>query len=102
MRYVEIGGYGFEYDTRHTAKDDPTDIGQGRKLSDVYGSYSYAKARAWSSCEEMVERLNGWGLHITSHNCNFFTVGFYFDHPDTGEIMYCRRTARYNYLYSVE
>lgn len=48
-------------------------------LSDVYGSYSTAKARAFRYCMERVEEENGYGPRIISCNCNVFTFAFKVD-----------------------
>lgn len=48
-------------------------------LWDVYGTCSRAKERAYEQCENKMHDMNGYGLKITSHNSNFFTVMFLFD-----------------------
>lgn len=54
------------------------------ELSDVYGSYSSAKYRAFLYCKDLCEKLNGTDFYIASHNCMFFSVVFRFTHPTTG------------------
>ena len=49
---------------------------EGYKLSDVYGSYSKNKERAFRDCKDLCEDKNGWGLCIIAHNANYFTVKF--------------------------
>lgn len=49
---------------------------EGYKLSDVYGSYSTNKEKAFDRCKELCKEENGWGLCIIGHNCNYFTVKF--------------------------
>lgn len=48
-------------------------------LSDVYSSYSSAKARAFKDCIDLMNEKNGYGLYITSHNTNVFTCAFQVD-----------------------
>lgn len=52
---------------------------EGYKLSDIYGSYSSNKEKAFKDCKELCKEREGWGLCIISHNCNYFTVKFYTD-----------------------
>lgn len=70
------------------------------RLEDVYGSYSVFKARADRWCREKMEKMSGWGYKITSHNCNFFTVMWEYENPETGEIMLNKETAHGSYTFS--
>ena len=47
-----------------------------RTLDEVYGSYSTAKARAYSYCVDLMKAHDGEGLVILGHNCMTFSVGF--------------------------
>lgn len=64
-------------------------------LSDVYGRYSTAKEVAWNYCKELMEKHNGWGLRIISHNVFMFTAGFLFRDPETNALkfMYITKTS---------
>ena len=57
-------------------------------LSDVYGRFSTAKARAWEYCKDLCATSNGWGLKVISHNTNFFSAGFLFTDPETGVVRF--------------
>lgn len=72
------------------------------ELWHVYGSYSSAKINAFNYCERLMNDLNGWGLRIISHNIMQFTVGFEFDHPETGELCFAYITRDYNRFMKVE
>lgn len=48
-----------------------------RKLSDCYGTYSFAKAQAYLDCKDFMNDLNGEDLRIVSYSSDFFTVGFW-------------------------
>lgn len=64
-------------------------------LSDVYDSYSTAKAQAWRYCEDLVAKHDGWGLRVISHNIFMFTAGFLFRDPETDALkfMYITKTS---------
>ena len=47
-----------------------------RRLSDVYGSYSCAKACAENDCLRWCAEEGGHGFKIISYNCNFFTAAW--------------------------
>ena len=64
----------------------------GDSLSEVYGSYSSAKAAAWKHCERLCAELDGYCLCITSANTYTFTAQFEFDNPENGRPMVCRIT----------
>jgi hypothetical protein len=68
------------------------------ELEDVYGRYSAAKARAFEYCEMLCDSLDGYNLRITGHNTMTFTVGFIFNHPETGETCLAKITRDYNYF----
>ena len=45
-------------------------------LRDCYGSYSYAKERAFNYCKELCDKYNGTGLKIIGYNTCGFSCGF--------------------------
>lgn len=50
---------------------------EGYKLSDIYGSYSNAKDKAWKNCyKEYLDNIYSENFHIISHNSNFFTIAW--------------------------
>lgn len=72
------------------------------ELWHVYGSYSSAKINAFNYCERLMNDLKGWGLRIISSNIMQFTVGFEFEHPETGELCFAYITRDYNRFMKVE
>ena len=74
---------------------------EGVNLSDVYGTYSVAKERAYNYCRKLCDRFNGWGFQIVSHNINTFSVQFAFENPLNGCIMLAYITRDHNHLYFV-
>lgn len=48
----------------------------GYTLRDVYGSYSYAKERAYNYCLRKCEEEGGCDFHISSYNTFGFTVAW--------------------------
>lgn len=85
----------------HPYANAPIRDGEGVVLSDVYGSYSVAKERAYNYCSELCDRFNGWGFQIVSHNTMTFSVQFKFENPLNGRIMLAYITRDYNHLYLV-
>lgn len=85
--------------TCHPYAEAPRYRGRGVVLSDVYGSYSDAKERAYDYCVRLCEEFDGWGFQIVSHNCNFFTVQFKFKNPLNGRTMVAVITKRKHQLY---
>jgi hypothetical protein len=71
--------------------------GRGNSLSEVYGSYSSAKAAAWERCERLCSDLDGFNLCITSANSFVFTAQFEFDNPENGRPMVCHITPSRTY-----
>lgn len=65
-------------------------------LDTCYGRYSKAKANAWKYCEELCNRLDGWGLKVVTHNVNIFTAGFLFTDDETGVIRFMYITPSYD------
>lgn len=49
---------------------------QGEELSDVYDSYSTAKAEAYKDCKTWYEEDKGTGFRIISHCRNNFSVAW--------------------------
>lgn len=47
-----------------------------RRLSDVYGRYSCAKAAAENDCLRWCDEEGGQGFKIISHNSNFFSAAW--------------------------
>ena len=85
--------------TCHPYADAPIRQGEGVYLSDVYGSYSVAKERAYNHCRKLCDSFNGWGFQIVGHNCMTFSVQFEFENPLNGCIMLAHITRDYNHLY---
>lgn len=46
-------------------------------LYDVYARPSVYKENAWDEIESDCKTVHGYGLHVTSHNVNFFSTCFY-------------------------
>lgn len=98
---VEGHKYVFEYHPRTFVRFEWPDVGAPRELSDVYGSYSYAKEYAYNDCLECFKRLDGFAWQILSHNVFQFTVGFYFIDPASGDTFWARLTSNAWHLYPV-
>lgn len=64
-------------------------------LSDVYGSYSTAKERAWNWCFTKMQSQNGYGFRIVSHNIMVFTCAWLYDAEDGTHMNY--ETAQHSY-----
>lgn len=78
---------------------------QGFSLSDVYGSYSWAKGSAWQECfNKFQEDKKAYGFRITSHNSNFFTVAWDTEKidADTGEIIPVRHVETAYNSYDIQ
>lgn len=95
MKTKRFGDYPF------TSHKPMTVFSQGRDLSDVYGSFSEAKRRAYATCRRMCDALEGWDFCIVSHNTNVFCVAFRFVDQDTGEDIQAYITPTYNYYWYV-
>lgn len=65
-------------------------------LWDVYGRFSQAKRNAFDYCVDLMNELNGCDLRIISYNSQAFTVGFLFNHPETGRECFAYITKDYN------
>ena len=48
----------------HPYAEAPRYRGQGVVLSDVYGSYSVAKERAYDYCARLCEEFDGWVFRL--------------------------------------
>ncbi len=68
------------------------------ELSDCYGSYSTAKARAFKYCENLMTSHKGHSLKIISFNSNFFSVGF-IGYIDDKEAFFYITAGSDNYIY---
>lgn len=88
MVHITIPSY-VEIDTQHCGFVSRR---RGNSLSDVYGSYSSAKAAAWEHCISLCSKLDGYYLCVTSANSFVFTAQFEFDNPENGRPMVCRIT----------
>lgn len=65
-------------------------------LSDCYGRYSSAKARAFNYCRGLCYAFGGYNLRIVSHNTFMFCVKFEFAHPETNELCTAYITPSHN------
>lgn len=72
MQYKKLDARGKRYRVQHYNS-------WACRLSDVYGSYSYAKENAMDYCEALRDKFNGESGRIISYNKNVFIYGFYFD-----------------------
>lgn len=68
-----------------------------KTLWDAYKDPSREKERAWWRCQELCKAMNGRGLRITSHNCQFFTAAFSFEDPETGVLQVAYITPNHDY-----
>lgn len=93
MALITIPSY-VEVDTQHCGT---VRCRKGNSLSDVYGSYSSAKAAAWEHCESLCRELGGYNLCVTSANTRAFTAQFEFDNPENGRPMVCHITPSRTY-----
>lgn len=75
---------------------------KGFRLTDVYASYSYAKACAFHRCECMCRDCDGSNFRIVSHNSFSFAVAFEFVNPENGRAMVAHITSRYNHAYYID
>lgn len=76
--------------TVHPRAKAPSKYCEGYTLADVYNRYSRAKENAFEYCSNLCKRYNGWGLCISSHNAQTFTVMFNFE-PWAGAIQVYER-----------
>ena len=98
MAHITIPSY-VEVDTQHCGF---VRCGMGNSLSEVYGSYSSAKAAAWRHCESLCSELDGHYLCITSVNNFMFTAQFEFDNPENGRPMVCHITPSRTYAMYID
>lgn len=91
MAHITIPSY-VDIDTQHCGH---VSCGKGNCLSEVYGSYSSAKAAAWERCERICLELDGRYLCVTSANTFVFTAQFEFDNPENGRPMVCNITPNH-------
>lgn len=71
---------------------------EGTDLSDVYGSWSTAKARAMRDCREKCNAVKGKNFHICSHNGWAFSVAWEYINQETGEVMTRVETSSGTYI----
>lgn len=69
------------------------DISEDYSLDSVYKSYSKNKSLAWDYCIELMEKYNGHGLKVISHNLTMFTAGFIYETYDGEYLMYITKSA---------
>ena len=62
-------------------------------LDSVYKTYSMDKSLAWDYCKNLMEKYNGHGLKVISHNLNMFTAGFIYESGDDEYLMYITKLA---------
>ena len=62
-------------------------------LDSVYKTYSMDKSLAWDYCKNLMEKYNGHGLKVISHNINMFTAGFIYESGDDEYLMYITKSA---------
>ena len=84
----------------HPRKRAPYLPAEGYRLRDVYRTYSNQKLEAYAYCHRIMNQVEGTGLAITSHNCQFFSVRFYF-YDEQGRPMMAHITPYYNHAYYV-
>lgn len=71
---------------------------EGTDLSDIYGSWSSAKASAMKDCKEWCDAVNGDNFHIISHNGWGFSVAWEYVNEETGEVMTRIETPSCTYI----
>ena len=61
-----------------------------KSVNDAYAKPSHRKQSIELGIQREMDKLNGWGYRVISHNCNFFTCGYFYETIDneTGEILY--------------
>lgn len=64
-------------------------------LYGLYNSFSYAKARAWTYCEDLCHKFNGYDLKAISGNTFNFSAGFVFQN-EQGQEVFCYITKTKN------
>ena len=62
-------------------------------LDSVYKTYSMDKSLEWDYCKNLMEKYNGHGLKVISHNLNMFTAGFIYESGDDEYLMYITKSA---------
>lgn len=97
MKNTTIKGVGFEVHPRKRAPYLPI---EGYDLFDVYAKPSVRKINIFAYCKRMCEKVGGTGFAITSHNCQFFCVRFFF-HDEYGRSMVAHITPYHNHAYYV-
>ena len=74
---------------------------EAAKLSDVYASYSYHKARAEEAILEEMNELKGFNPKITGNNSHSFSMAFMYPCRDTGEVRLRYHTHANVYDFSI-
>lgn len=97
MKITTIKGVAFEVHPRKRAPYLPI---EGYELCDVYVKPSERKQSVFSICKRMMQQVDGTGFAITSHNCQFFSVRFYF-YDEEGRPMMAHITPCHNHAYYV-
>ena len=74
---------------------------EATRLSDVYGNYSYRKARAEEAILREMDELNGFNPKITGNNSSHFSMAFMYPCTETGEIRLRYHTHANVYDFSI-
>ena len=69
------------------------ELSEDYNLDNVYKSYSRNKSLARDYCKNLMEKYNGHGLKVISHNLNMFTAGFIYESGDDEYLMYITKSA---------
>lgn len=83
------------YYRNYIGNPDKTDI------YSVYARPSIAKVNAFRRCKEFAKKFGSDEIRILSHTCQFFTVGFVYIEPTTGEYCFCVDTGRNIYFWEM-
>ena len=71
-----------------------------RTLFDVYAAPSKAKQRAWLYCQQLQQKLGGYGLTVVSYNVNIFVAAFHFIHD--GELYHVHIAPSFDAIIKVD
>ncbi len=61
-------------------------------LDSAYKTHSRNKSLAWDYCKNLMEKYNGHGLKVISHNQFMFTAGFIYESGDDEYLMYITKS----------
>ena len=65
------------------------------ELWQVYGNYSRYKAQAQDRIKNEMLTAGGYGLRITAHNSNFFSIAYRLDTENGTQLVYHTPTKRH-------